>query len=814
MCAHLKSVFLTGYGNVSFFYLKKDYSSIRVIQMLWRLNFLVVFLCLTQGTTYILYYICLLHTYFFLMVYATMSIAKHVNYTKYGIRFKFAVLAIIIFLVWDVDTGIFRLLHVLFLGETPVLGATAGTMWEWYFRSTLDHWSTFLGMLFALNFPITSLFFRKLEAQPLPRVVAVKGAMALCLIGATYFWVNGPFQLGKFDYNQTNAYFGWIPMISYIYLRNLTPWLRGHSLELLHQIGKTTLETYLMQHHIWLTSDAKTLLTLIPGWPKMNFLLVTIIYFCLSRHLYKLTLFLRSMVLPNDLSACIRNLLFLVGSLVFSLGIAYLLRLMGALNLTSVAVCSFAFGFLLFKVIVEYTWPAYVDISLSGSSKAKLFCLPIPLSLGVVAVVLAGLSWHIMATAGAGKIRPLSASCSAYVQRGSWIPVDTCNEGSRGQSYREHNAAALGTCAASSQVHVWGWNAAPSASHCRVVPRDTKSLLKTLNHRNLTFVGDSGLRHLYHATCRQLGDQSAGAYNTTMTKWSDYSRVYKNSALEFRWAPYVGSLVDALRRIQQDNDNPDLVVLGGGAWDRLHNYSTATEQAKFVTSVSNLAAEIRNIQNTGVPVVWAVPTTINTWALATDQKRDNIREDQMVVLRDIYVKSGVLDSATFVLDGPTFSSGRVSESYDGVHYPLSVYDAAAQILANTLDWLLPERLTNDPFKAPRPGSMSNPILGLTMLGLAAISLFLFDGFFGISYIGAIFAPSLMPERLYLEAFVSLHQEAGLPVIEDEAAQQWNREASSKSKGSDRIPDYDSGDEREVFLGSQDKLEPEIELRVV
>ena len=45
-------VWMTGFGNFSFFYLKADYSLVRVLQMLWRLNFLVLFLCLTQGTTY------------------------------------------------------------------------------------------------------------------------------------------------------------------------------------------------------------------------------------------------------------------------------------------------------------------------------------------------------------------------------------------------------------------------------------------------------------------------------------------------------------------------------------------------------------------------------------------------------------------------------------------------------------------------------------------------------------------------------------------------------------------------------------------
>ena len=81
-------VWMTGFGNFSFFYVKGDYGLVRVLQMLWRLNFLVFFLCLTQSTTYLLYYICLLHTYFFAMVYVTMRIAKHVNHSKWGIRIK------------------------------------------------------------------------------------------------------------------------------------------------------------------------------------------------------------------------------------------------------------------------------------------------------------------------------------------------------------------------------------------------------------------------------------------------------------------------------------------------------------------------------------------------------------------------------------------------------------------------------------------------------------------------------------------------------------------------------------------------------
>lgn len=61
----------------------------------------------------------------------------------------------------------------------------------------------------------------------------------------------------------------------------------------MHDLGKTTLETYLLQHHIWLTSNAKTLLTIVPGHPWINFALATLLFFFVSKELYRLTMSLR-----------------------------------------------------------------------------------------------------------------------------------------------------------------------------------------------------------------------------------------------------------------------------------------------------------------------------------------------------------------------------------------------------------------------------------------------------------------------------------------------------------------------------------------
>jgi hypothetical protein len=74
---------------------------------------------------------------------------------------------------------------------------------------------------------------------------------------------------------------------------------------------QVTLETYLLQHHIWLTSNAKTLLRLIPqeDWRACNMLVTTCVYFVCSRELYRLTMSLRGMLLPDHSAKdCLRNL--------------------------------------------------------------------------------------------------------------------------------------------------------------------------------------------------------------------------------------------------------------------------------------------------------------------------------------------------------------------------------------------------------------------------------------------------------------------------------------------------------------------------
>lgn len=74
-------------------------------------------------------------------------------------------------------------------------------------------------------------------------------------------------------------------------------------------MGKVTLETYLLQHHIWLTENAKKTLVLLPDYPLCNLLLTTAIYVYLANRLFRITVELRAILLPEkDTTACLKGL--------------------------------------------------------------------------------------------------------------------------------------------------------------------------------------------------------------------------------------------------------------------------------------------------------------------------------------------------------------------------------------------------------------------------------------------------------------------------------------------------------------------------
>ena len=639
-------------------------------------------------------------------------------------------------------------------------------MWEWYFRTTLDHWSTFLGMIFAANYPITSLFIRKLEAQPPFIHFMAKATMGAGLFCAFYFWVTGPFMTPKLVYNAKNSYYGFVPLITYIYFRNLTPTLRSYSLDLLHQIGKSTLETYLMQHHIWLTSNAKSLLIIIPGWHKLNMLIVTMIYFYTSRRLYRLTLFLRGMHLPDDFKKCLQSIIAITILIVANYCAAWLLTYIGLRSLTSISIVSIIVGLILYSIIVKTTWtttnisfdPGITDERMKTMKSTSPFA-------GAIFILILGLLWNGLAANGKGKIAPSPATCDKYVNEGIWVPLDPCNEDQRGTAFRNKNVENI-VCPVPGNNYVgsyaWGWKSTPSNTQCRFTTKPTKQVKNQLASRTITFAGDSISRHLYFGFLRLVGIDDE---DIIKGRRSDLTQVIDDSfTVEFKWAPFVHEQIEVVKSYNAGGES-DILIIGGGLWDVLYNWNNTDLKENQKHNTTILATEIDSAVTNSHPIVWITPTTINDENLNSPQKIECMTEKHVKEIRKSYSDLGVLYSSSFVLDGPSWTRDRVLDSNDGVHYPPQIYDAGIQIMLNAFDWLLdPNDVVAKEFIPNKPGKMANPGLGLMMLFITLVGLFLFDGFLGFSYLASLYVWRASPIALYDEAFTELHKKNNLPEI--------------------------------------------------
>lgn len=288
-------LFMTGYGHTIYFYKKDDYSFKRVASVLVRLNLLSCILPYIMKTEYDFYYFAPLVSFWFMVIFFTMYCGA-----KYNGNTRFLIGKIVFSAVFT--TGLTKIPGILESGIN-ILHFFTKIEWnvpEWRFRVSLDMWIVYVGMIVAIVFmklsDCTSSY--NLSFPEMRRYAIVASATAL----PTFFLFQTTRET-KYVYNRYHPYISWIPILSFIVLRNATAKLRNTYCGAFAWLGRCSLETFTLQFHIWLAGDTHSILDFglfDSEYRFENFVVATILFLFASHHVANATGVLTAWIMGGE----------------------------------------------------------------------------------------------------------------------------------------------------------------------------------------------------------------------------------------------------------------------------------------------------------------------------------------------------------------------------------------------------------------------------------------------------------------------------------------------------------------------------------
>ncbi|KAK4872675.1 hypothetical protein RN001_014704 [Aquatica leii] len=315
-------LFLLGYQQFCHMWQRADIGMVNFFKMLFQLNFMTVTLCLCMNRPYQFYNFVPLMSFWFMMCYGVLALPPHITaHTENNLNYFYLVIKFIC---------LFTVITILFMSEVffekifvtrpwkALFVTTDDDIHEWWYRWKLDRYSVTYGMLFAVIHLLAqkyNIFDDNNHNNLFSRGIALSATLAGIIgIGsyATFTFLCG----SELDCVEIHSYIVFIPIVSYIVLRNISGILRTRYSSFFAWFGSISLELFISQYHIWLAADTHGVLVLIPGYPVLNLIVTSFIFVCASHEVHRLTKVLLPYAVPSDWRPLLRNVILFLAILV------------------------------------------------------------------------------------------------------------------------------------------------------------------------------------------------------------------------------------------------------------------------------------------------------------------------------------------------------------------------------------------------------------------------------------------------------------------------------------------------------------------
>ena len=308
-------VWMTGFGNGIFFWTKSDFSAKRFWQCIWRMNFLVVPLSLVSHTAWILYYVVALHTTHFIFIYLCLGLGKKIAIlrrwrgkgTFKGIApikerlVGITLLFLLTFILWDIPV-VYK-----WIIDAPLRFMFGAGFADYFqYRTHTDHWSSWTGLVFASVYPLLKEKYISGQLKPMSFWWVACGLITTLLaVVQTIIWVQSYPPTWDHAKNveyatKLHPYIGTLIIPFYIFIRNCHPILTNHIAMPFEKLGGWSLETYLLQFHIFLNRQASHHAIIIPGLMYINMLVVLVLYITVAKRLFEISASMRDIAFGCD----------------------------------------------------------------------------------------------------------------------------------------------------------------------------------------------------------------------------------------------------------------------------------------------------------------------------------------------------------------------------------------------------------------------------------------------------------------------------------------------------------------------------------